>query len=456
MRACREYAQTNNYTVIHVYTDEAISGKGTKTASRKDYQQMLRDADIQSFDVILIHKYDRIARSLREHANLESRLSDNHVELIAVAQNFGHSSESKILKSMLWAMSEYYIDNLSSEVKKGHKETALKALHNGGYAPFGYDVIDQKYVVNEIEAAYVKRMFDCSVNRKGFSALIKEMNQAGITGKRGRPITYNSIYEILRNEKYTGTYLWSPQIGNTREKRRNKSDAIRIDHAIPRIIDKDVFLEVQKIMSNRKQTGRKANYLCSGLVYCGDCGAKMHGITSHRKGHEYQNYYCSKKCGIGVINMQKIDDTVKDYIKKLLKEENIQKLTEVLKSYIRGEKDRVKEFNESIKSEIKNKQNQIDNYMTTLGSGALPTEVISDIGEKIVILKNEIKNLEIAEPPKDFTAEQITNWLNVIRSAADDKVVHLLINRIDANKTEINIQSTLNSVLGNTGRGDRI
>lgn len=86
----------------------------------------------------------------------------------------------------------------------------------------------------------------------------------------------------------------------------------------------------------------------------------------------------------------------------------------------------------------------------------LPTEVISDIGEKIVILKNEIKNLEIAEPPKDFTAEQITNWLNVFRSAADDKVVHLLINRIDANKTEINIQSTLNSVLGNTGRGDRI
>ena len=61
-------------------------------------------------------------------------------------------------------------------------------------------------------------------------------------------------------------------------------------------------MEVQRIMTERKQTGKKAGYLCSGLVYC-QCGAKMHGVRTTRKGHEYFRYYCSKKCGAHVVHM---------------------------------------------------------------------------------------------------------------------------------------------------------
>ena len=85
VRACREYAAVKGYTVLEVYADEAISGKGSKTASRKAYQRMLRDVDRGLFDTILIHKYDWVARNLREHVNLEKRLKDRRVELIAVA-----------------------------------------------------------------------------------------------------------------------------------------------------------------------------------------------------------------------------------------------------------------------------------------------------------------------------------------------------------------------------------
>lgn len=455
-RACEAYAASHGYAIIKRYYDEAISGKGSKTALRREYQHMLKDADKHMFDIVLIHKYDRIARNLREHANLEKRLSDNDITLIATAQDFGFTSEAKILKSMLWAMSEYYIDNLSNEVKKGHKETALKAMHNGGYAPFGYDVVDQKYLINEVEAAYVKRMFDCAVNRKGFTALIKEMSAAGITGKRGKPITYNTIYEILRNEKYTGTYLFCQTMGKTREEQREKKNAIRIENALPVIIGKAQFEEVQYIMKKRKQTGKKAGYLCSGLVYCGNCGAKMHGCTTHRKGHEYRKFYCSAKCGIGTIDMDLVDNAVKLYIEKLLDQDSIEALTQALSSYLAGEKSRTKEFTESIRHEIEKRQNQVDNYMITLGSGALPQEVISDIGAKIVSLKDEIRALESTEPPKDFTVPQIQGWLQSIRTAPDDKAVRLLIERINATKTEINMQSTLTSVLGKIGCGGRI
>ncbi len=456
VRACESYASAHKYAIINRYIDEAISGKGAKTASRKKYQRMLRDADNKTFDIVLIHKYDRIARNLREHANLEKRLSDNDITLIAVAQDFGMSSEAKIMKSMMWALSEYYIDNLSSEVKKGHKETALKALHNGGYAPFGYDVVEQKYAINELEAAYVEKIFKCALNHEGFTSLINEMNSAGITGKRGQKIKYSSIYEILRNEKYTGTYLFSPTEEKERQKRRTKDNAIRIENALPKIIDKAVFDEVQIIMDGRKQTGKKAGYLCSGLVYCANCGSKMHGVTTHRKGHEYRIYYCSNHCGAGTVKMDDIDSTVRNYIHDLLSDENSKIITEALKKYASGESDRVNEFNESVTRGIKEKTKQIENYMTTLGSGALPPDLISDIGNKIVALKEEIKGLQMAKPPKDFTVPQIQAWLQSIRTAPDDKAVRLLIERINANKTDINIQSTLKSVLGDNGCGGRI
>lgn len=283
VRACREYAAGHGLTVGEVYADEAVSGKGSKTASRRAYQRLLRDAEKGLFDTILIHKYDRIARNLGEHVNLEQRLRRAGVSLIATAQDFGNTKEAKIMRALMWSLSEYYIDNLAEETKKGHRETALKGLHNGGYSPFGYDVVNQQYVVNPIEAAFVRKTFDAARERRGFTEIIRELEAAGIRGKRGKPIKYPQIHEILRNEKYTGVYLYSPQMEENRGKRREKPNAIRIENALPVIIDRAAFMEVQVIMNERKQSGRKADYLCSGLVYC-QCGAKMHALKTHRRG----------------------------------------------------------------------------------------------------------------------------------------------------------------------------
>ena len=61
IRACREYAAGKGLLVIGEYIDEAISGKGSKTASRAQYQKLLRDSEKHLFDIILIHKYERFS-----------------------------------------------------------------------------------------------------------------------------------------------------------------------------------------------------------------------------------------------------------------------------------------------------------------------------------------------------------------------------------------------------------
>lgn len=95
--------------------------------------------------------------------------------------------------------------------------------------------------------------------------------------------------------------------------------------------------------------------------------------------------------------------------------------------------------------------------MTNLSAGTLPAEVVQDIGKKMQALKDEMEALQVTPPPHDFTVDQITAWLEALKAAPDEKAIHLLIERIDIkNKTAVNIQSTLNTVLGKHGRGDRI
>ncbi|HBV51644.1 MAG TPA: hypothetical protein DEF06_05120 [Clostridiales bacterium] len=455
IRACREYAAGKGLLVIGEYIDEAISGKGSKTASRAQYQKLLRDSEKHLFDIILIHKYDRIARSLLEHVNLEQRLKNNNVELIATAQDFGNTNEAKIMRSLMWSLSEYYIDNLASEVQKGHREAALQGLHNGGSPLFGYDVVNQKYVINELEAIYVRKIFLAAYRRTGFSGIIAEMAARGITGKHGRPIQYTQIYEMLKNEKYTGVYLYSVEEEKSRKDRRTKPNAIRIENAVPVIIEKGLFQEVQKIMSERKHAGRKSEYLCSGLVYC-SCGAKMHGIKSTRKEHTYHYFYCSKKCGASVVHMDEVDSAACEYLHTLLSDENQKLVADALRKYQETFSDRLKDFQLILKGKIHEKQKQYETLLKNMTVTELPAEVMKDMAQQLQDLKTEIEALKNTTPPADYTAEQIGAWLNSLKNAPDREAVRLLIEKIEVKgKTEFNISSTLNSVIGNTGCGGR-
>ena len=101
------------------------------------------------------------------------------------------------------------------------------------------------------------------------------MDALGIRGKRGKPIPYPQGYEMLCNEKYTGLYPYSPQEEKKHADRREKPNAIKIENALPVIIGKAQFMEVQRIMTEQTQTVKKVGYLCSGLVYC-KCGANAH------------------------------------------------------------------------------------------------------------------------------------------------------------------------------------
>ena len=89
--------------------------------------------------------------------------------------------------------------------------------------------------------------------------------------------------------------------------------------------------------------------------------------------------------------------------------------------------------------------------MRNLSSGVLPSDIVSDIGQRMTEIKDEIKALEATEPPEDYAVDTIRQWLNALKNNPDEKAVKLLIKRIDVsgdkNNNVFNIQSTLNTLL---------
>lgn len=229
-RACREYAAAHGYSVSGVYADRAASGK---TDRRPDFQRMMRDAKSQRFDVVLVHKYNRFARRMSDHVRYEDKLNSYGVQLIAVAEDFGTGKEAVIMKALMRSLSEYYIIDLSDEVKKGHRENAMKALHNGGLAPFGYDIVDQKYVINEFEAAYVRRMYNCASDCIGFTALVDEMAAAGVCVVSAASRSSISRYMTSCGTKNTLVFIY---IARSRKAQRCFSAA-----SLPRSVSKAQF-----------------------------------------------------------------------------------------------------------------------------------------------------------------------------------------------------------------------
>ncbi|MDO4556495.1 MAG: recombinase family protein, partial [Lachnospiraceae bacterium] len=286
LRAIRKFCEDNNYNILTCYVDEA---KSATTDRRPAFQEMIDDAVKGEFEKIVIHKLDRFARNRKDSIVYKALLKEYGVEVVSVTEPLSSSPESVILESVLEGMAEYYSLNLSREVKKGQKENALQCKTIGGTPPLGYDVDKNtlKFVINEHEATAVRYIFQSVLNGIGYKQIIAQLNAWGYRTKAGNPFAVTSLNSILRNPKYKGEYRYCQDVGKDMVKRRAahkdyESDAvIRKKGGVPAIISERDFDKVQQIMDDRRirdtSANAKENYLLSGKVRCGECGASYCG-----------------------------------------------------------------------------------------------------------------------------------------------------------------------------------
>lgn len=308
VRAIREFADRNGYTLVKIYADRGISGT---TDQRPEFQNMIQDAMDGRFQAVIVHKLDRFARDRALSAIYRRELTNSGVELISVLEKFNDGPESILLESVIEGYNEYYSKNLRREVMKGLKENALTCRHTGGTPCLGYDVdpTTKKLVINPYEAEAVKTIFKMYLENEGYTKIIEALNQKGYRTKRGAAFGKNSLYEILRNEKYTGTFIYNKSVSKNangkfnRHKSKDDSEIIRVEGGLPAIIGKEDFIAVQKKMEERKRRTAaftaKQEYLLSGKIVCGECGSAFAGSSRRANPTHpiYISYRCTKKNG---------------------------------------------------------------------------------------------------------------------------------------------------------------
>ena len=356
LRATEEYAKRNQMVIVERYIDRA---KSATTDKRPEFQRMMADSAKGLFEVVIVHKLDRFSRDKYDSATYKRKLKKHGIILCSVTENLDGSPESVILESLLEGMAEYYSRNLAREVMKGMRENAHQCKHTGGLPPLGYDVdpLTKKYVVNEQEAPAVRLIFQMYLDGFGYDQIVDELNRRCYRSKLGRPIGKGSIHDILRNEKYSGVYVFNRSAAKDYEGKRNNhlskadDDVIRVPGGMPAIIDFEDFAKAkEKMLSNKKRPGAykaKEHYLLSGLIVCGECleregkAYSMMGNVKHsgRDKRKHVTYRCSnrenaKQCNNKELRREYIEEFVLEQLeKRIFSEKAIPKLVKQLNEF---------------------------------------------------------------------------------------------------------------------------
>ena len=162
LKLLKNYAKANNIILTNdnIFVDEGISGK--RADKRPAFMQMIATAKTKPkpFDVILVHKFDRFARSREDSVVYKSLLKrEAGVKVVSITESMEDDKFSVILEAMLEAMAEYYSLNLAEEVKKGMTEKANRGELQST-PPFGYKAENGQLVKIPEEARLIKFIFE--------------------------------------------------------------------------------------------------------------------------------------------------------------------------------------------------------------------------------------------------------------------------------------------------------
>lgn len=420
-----EYANKNNITIIDYYCDEAKSG--TKD-TRENFQLMITDCKKQLVDCILVWKTDRFARNTQDSLFYKMKLEKLGIKLISITQPIDNTTpEGNLMYTLLAGMDEYYSKNLASNVKRALKSNANKCQFNGGIAPLGYDIVDKKYVINKQEAIIIKKIFDWYVNGYGVLEIASKLNLEGLKTKKNRPFGKNSVYDIISNEKYTGTYIYNK--GNKHNHHFSNNKEIRIEDGIPAIITPEIYQQAMSKRNTNKRANFKKNsnvYILSGLIFCGKCGGKYTGTTSiHKRGNkEYRNgfYACTNrnklsKCDNHRIKQELIEkNVINSLIDKILNGKSIDDVVNGVK--IEYQKFKNESFNEKnlLENQLKKIQKEIDNLVN----------LIAETGNNRLI-----KKLELLEAQEDDIKSKLEFMNNTSINISDEKIKEIFLTDIN-------------------------
>ena len=423
----RAYAERDGYTIVHEYADHARSGYKNVTA-RSEFQAMIAAASSGTFDTVLVWKVDRFGRSRRDSAVYKDQLRSLGVRVVSTMEHIPEGAAGVITEGMLETLAEWYSRNLSENVCRGMTDNAKKCLYNGAHI-YGYSCgPDRHYVINEPEARVVRQVFKYYAEGFSMTEITRFLNDSGVRTNKGKLFTLGMIYNILKQERYLGIYIWKEY---------------RTPGGMPAIIDHQIWNEAQRM---RKKTGRHyekspVEYLLTGKAFCGMCGCPLVGDsgTSHT-GTTHYYYTCQSRkrrtgCHKKPIRREALEDLVINFLlDHCLTGEEIEKIADAVVA-AQQEKQKSSPL-ESMRGELRSTLRKIDNINNAIAEGIWTDSTVvtlRSLEQTAKDLRNSISYLEFTEGEL-IDRDRVIFWLGKFR----DRDRTDLIDRRDLVRTFLN------------------
>ena len=332
-----KYATDNHFSNPTFFIDDGVSGV---TFDRPGWNEMIRLAEAGKVQTVIVKDMSRMGRDyLKVGYYTESFFAERDIRYIAINDGVDSDKGDNDFTPFRNLFNDFYARDTSKKIR-----TVMRAKGNAGEhlctnPPYGYmkDPADKKkWMVDEEAAEIVKRIFDLCIAGKGPMQIAKLLTaehiltvKAHYAQRAGKPLPEKpyhwdpkSVAGILERPEYTGctvnfkTYSKSHKL---KKRLYNVPENQRIfPNTQPAIIDEQVFVRVQELRENKRRPAKQAERqgLFSGLLYCADCGSKLHFATGKNMTPQQDCYRCSRyKSNTGDCTMHFIrEETLKLFV----------------------------------------------------------------------------------------------------------------------------------------------
>ncbi len=489
LKALKTHVLKRGWDVAREYVDKAESAR---SANRPAFQEMIAHTKQKPlpFQGILVWKLSRFARNREDSILYKSLLRKRGVQVISINEQIDESPTGRLLEGMIESIDEFYSANLGQDTRRGMKENAQRGFLNGAPVSFGYratfkninGVKKRVIEVNENEAPIVKRAFDLFLKGEGAKNITQKLNADGFRNRQGKLWNKNLIFYLLKNEIYTGTYIWNRFNKTNGLKVLNpESEIVRIPNHHAPLVEQTVFEHVQQILKERAPEAKShpravaSQHLLSGLVYCARCGAKM--IASTAKSGRFIYYACQRKskegrasCSQKSFNAEKLEPCIVDTIKdRLLTKEILTKLVCMVCEELENGEAESETKRVTLKSQLAEVEKKLARYYELIEGSTLD---LNDVASRIRELNAEKEALiaEIArlnaQTPRTVafakpSEETVTAYVEDLRSTLNEGSImnrkaflNSFIRRINIKDSEAEIEYTCPIGFGGNRRNE--
>jgi DNA invertase Pin-like site-specific DNA recombinase len=299
------------------YDDGGVSGG---TLERPALQRLLRDIEAGRVDVVVVYKIDRLSRSLMHFAKLVEVFDAHSVTFVSVTQSFNTTtSMGRLTLNILLSFAQFEREVIGERVRDKIAASKARGMWMGGSVPLGYDVRARKLVVNEDEAARVRRIFEGFAAIGSATRLMPVLREEGVLTKTGRPFDKGALYKLLNNRTFLGEVTHKDKVYPGEHRAivpRELWDSVHV-----------ILQESPRVRAN--QNRRQTPALLRGLIF-GPDGRAMSPTHTRRRGRLYR-YYVSQAVLKGIADdspvrrlpAAEIEAAVIDQVRALLRQPEV-------------------------------------------------------------------------------------------------------------------------------------